>query len=49
VFFPSKLQTDGATITEPVTFEVAGKPRSIMRVLPAEDAELADLRFQCFE
>ena len=49
VFFPSKLQTDGPTITEPVTFEVAGNARSIERAVPAEDPELLDLRFRCFE
>lgn len=44
VFFPSPLQTTGS-----VTFEVAGKPRPIERVLPADDPELTNLRFQCVE
>lgn len=46
VFFPSTLRP---TMAEPVTLEVAGETRSIVRVLPAEDPELANLRFRCLQ
>jgi hypothetical protein len=47
VFFTNRLETDGPVITEPVTFEVDGAERAIMRVLPADDPELKELHFSC--
>lgn len=46
VFFPNKFVSDGPTITEPVTFDVSGTSRDIVRAA-SDDSELQDLHFDC--